>query len=59
MKASRPRKPFPIGQVAIEYLIVVALLALALVAGPDSALEGLFRALSDKYQSFSNAISQP
>lgn len=47
------------GQSAVEYLVVVSLLALALVIGPDSALEQLFRAFADQYLKFSYAMSRP
>jgi len=47
------------GQSAAEYLVVVALLALALAAGPDSALELLFRAFADRYENFTYAMSRP
>ena len=49
----------PAGQAAIEYLIVVALLALALTIGPQSPLEQLFRAVADRYERFSYALSRP
>ena len=47
------------GQAASEYLILVSLLALALVVGPDSALEKLFRAVDQRMGEFSYAISLP
>ncbi len=47
------------GQSAVEYLIVVSLLAIALVLGPDSVLEALFRAVGDRYQLFTYAMSRP
>ena len=47
------------GQSAVEYLVVVALLALALTVGPDSALELLFRAFDERYQMFTYAMSRP
>ncbi len=47
------------GQSAAEYLVVVSLLALALVVGPDSALESLFRAVTERYQMFTYAMSRP
>lgn len=47
------------GQSAVEYLVVVSLLALALAIGPDSALETLFRAVSERYQMFTYAMSRP
>lgn len=47
------------GQSAVEYLVVLSLLALALVVGPDSALERLFRAFAEQYLQFSYAMSRP
>ena len=47
------------GQSAVEYLVVVSLLALALAVGPDSALESLFRAIGERYQTFTYAMSRP
>ena len=49
----------PCGQSSVEYLVVLALLAMALVIGPDSALEQLFRAFADHYQNFTYAMSRP
>lgn len=57
-RATRQRAR-PAGQAAIEYLIVVALLALALTIGPQSPLEQLFRAVADRYERFSYALSRP
>ncbi len=56
MSAPTPRQT---GQSAVEYLVVVALLALALTVGPDSALELLFRAVDERYQMFTYAMSRP
>lgn len=47
------------GQSALEYLIVVSLLALVLAIGPDSVLEQLFRAFADHYQKFTYSMSRP
>lgn len=47
------------GQSAVEYLVVVSLLALALTVGPDSALEAFFRAVAERYQMFTYAMSRP
>lgn len=47
------------GQSATEYLVVVALLAIALALGPDSPLELLFRAFAERYQHFTHAMSRP
>jgi hypothetical protein len=47
------------GQSAVEYLVVVSLLALALAVGPDSPLEQLFRAFAEHYQKFTYSISRP
>lgn len=54
--ASRPPAR---GQSAVEYLMVVSLLSLALAVGPESALERLFRAFSDQYTKFTYAMSRP
>lgn len=53
------RPPCARGQSAVEYLVVVSLLALALVVGPESALERVFRAFADQYTKFSYAMSRP
>lgn len=53
------RRSSSCGQSAVEYLVVVSLLALALVVGPESALERVFRAFSDRYAQFSYAMSRP
>jgi len=47
------------GQSSVEYLVVLALLSLALVVGPDSPLEQVFRAFAQRYQQFTYAISRP
>ena len=47
------------GQAATEYLIVVALFALALTVGPDSPLEQLFTAVNTRFSSFTYSISRP
>ncbi|MBN9430034.1 MAG: hypothetical protein J0H09_26375 [Burkholderiales bacterium] len=47
------------GQSAIEYLIVVMLLSLALAAGPNSPLQMLVGAIDARYQAFTEAISRP
>lgn len=47
------------GQAASEYLVLVSLLALALVVGPDSALEQPFRAVDQRMGAFTFAISLP
>jgi len=56
---SRNQRARQAGQSAAEYLVVVSLLALALVVGPDSALESLFRAVAERYQMFTYAMSRP
>lgn len=60
---SPARRPGPSrrqrAQSSVEYLIVVSLLAMALLIGPDSALEQLFRAFADHYQKFTYAMSRP
>lgn len=47
------------GQSAIEYLLVVMMLSLALAAGPDSPLQMLVDAIDARYQAFTEAISRP
>ena len=47
------------GQSAAEYLIVLALLSLALTVGPDSPLEQVFRAFAERYEQFTYAMSRP
>lgn len=47
------------GQTAVEYLLVVALLALAITAGPRSPLESFFAAVAEHYQRFTETISMP
>lgn len=47
------------GQAAVEYLIVLALFVLVLVAMPDSPVEQLFAALGERYQRFTHAMSMP
>jgi hypothetical protein len=47
------------GQSAVEYLVVVGLLSMALTIGPNSPLEQLFRAFAERYQSFTYSMSRP
>ena len=47
------------GQSAIEYLVVVALLSLAITVGPLSPLESLFRGVAERYEKFTYSISRP
>jgi hypothetical protein len=47
------------GQGTVEYLIAVSLLAMALIVGPNSPLEQLFKALEARYAAFTYAISRP
>ena len=47
------------GQGSVEYLVVLSLLSLALVVGPDSPLEQVVRAFADRYQQFTYAMSRP
>lgn len=47
------------GQSITEYLIVLALVSMALVIGPRSPLEQLFEAIGDRYQRFTHEISRP
>ena len=52
-------KPRSGGQTIVEYLLVAALLVLAITAGPDSPLESFFTAIADRYQRFTESISMP
>lgn len=52
-----PHKPS--GQSAVEYLIVLFLLSMALISGPDSALEQFFRAMAERWMAFGHAMSRP
>lgn len=47
------------GQSSVEYLLVLVLFVLALVAGPDSPLERLFEAFGERYQAYTHAMSMP
>ncbi|MFT4102880.1 MAG: hypothetical protein QM674_17960 [Burkholderiaceae bacterium] len=47
------------GQASVEYLVVVALLSIALMVGEDSPLDRLMAAIGEQYQRFSYAISRP
>ena len=47
------------GQSAVEYLLVLMLLVLVLVAVPDSPLEQLFEAFGERYARFTHAMSMP
>ena len=47
------------GQTVVEYLLVVALFALAIVVGPNSPLERFFDAVGDRYERFTATISLP
>ena len=47
------------GQSIAEYLVVLALVSLALTVGPNSPLEQLFDAIVDRYQRFTHEASQP
>ncbi|MGE0808927.1 MAG: hypothetical protein AB7L76_25570 [Burkholderiaceae bacterium] len=47
------------GQSMVEYLIVVMLLVLALVAGPNDPLQALAGAIGLRYQAFTEVISLP
>lgn len=46
-------------QVAIEYVIVIALIGVALFAGPDNVIEQLVRAAHGYYGRFTYALSMP
>jgi hypothetical protein len=47
------------GQAATDYLLVVALVAVALSVGQDGPVAQLARAFNDHYQRFSWAMAQP
>lgn len=47
------------GQSLAEYLVITALLVLALAVGPRSAMEQLFDAVAERYQRFSQEASRP
>lgn len=53
------RRRVPRGQSIVEILIVLALIVLALTAGPHSPLERLFEAFGDRYERYTHAISLP
>ena len=55
MKTKRRQR----GQSITEYLLVAALLVMALAAGPGSALERLFDALGERYERFTHEASRP
>jgi Flp pilus assembly pilin Flp len=47
------------GSVAIEYAVVVALVAIALFSGRPTAVDRVVQALGEHYQRFTWALSQP
>ncbi len=47
------------GQAATEYLVLLALVGLALAVGPDSPLEQLVRGLQARHAAYSFALSLP
>jgi hypothetical protein len=47
------------GQAAVDYLLVVALVAVALSVGDNGPVAQLARALGEHYQRFSWAMAQP
>ncbi len=47
------------GQSITEYLIVLALVVMALTTGPKNVLEQLFEAIGDRYQQFTHEVSRP
>jgi Flp pilus assembly pilin Flp len=47
------------GNVAVEYAVVVALVSVALFSGRPAVIERVVGALSDHYQRFTWALSQP
>jgi hypothetical protein len=49
----------PLGQAAVDYLLVVALVALALGIGADGPVGQLLAAVAERYQRFTWSISLP
>jgi len=47
------------GQAAVEYLVVVALIAVAFLGGERSGLSRVTSALGEHYQRFTWSVSQP
>jgi Flp pilus assembly pilin Flp len=47
------------GQAAIEYLLVVALIGVALLGGERSAVSRVVASLGEHYQRFSWSVAQP
>ncbi|MCM5572019.1 hypothetical protein M6I34_15990 [Burkholderiaceae bacterium FT117] len=47
------------GQSLAEYLVVLALVVMALTAGPNSPIERLFEAFGERYQRFTSEVSRP
>ncbi len=47
------------GQAAVDYLLVLALVALALSLGADSPVHRLVEAIADHYRRFTWSISLP
>ena len=47
------------GQSLAEYLVVLALVSMALTVGPNSPLEQLFEAVGERYQRFTQEVSRP
>lgn len=47
------------GQAAVDYLLVVALIALAMALGADAPVGALLAAVADRYGAFTWAVSLP
>jgi Flp pilus assembly pilin Flp len=56
--APRPGRR-PLGQAAVDYLLVVALVALALGTGAQDPLRQLVAAIAERYSRFTWAIALP
>jgi hypothetical protein len=55
----RPRSRGDDGQAAVDYLLVLALVALALSIGADSSVQRVVEAVAEHYRRFTWAISLP
>jgi len=54
-----PHRSLCAGQAAVDYLLVLALVALALSIGADSPIQRLVEAIAEHYRRFTWAISLP
>lgn len=55
----RPRSRGDDGQAAVDYLLVLALVALALSIGADAPVQRLIEAMTEHYRRFTWAMSLP